>query len=626
MKPLLEKVDSPQDLKKIDVKQLPILAEEIRQEIIEVVSKNGGHLASNLGVVELTICLHYLLNCPTDKIIWDVGHQCYTHKLLTGRRSSFKSLRQLNGLSGFPDFKESPCDPFIVGHNGTAVSQALGLIVGQALQKKEGKIAAVIGDGSLTSGMVFEGMSNVGHQRKNLIVILNDNKMAISKTASVLSNYLNRVISSSTYNKIRENLSSLIKSIPKIGTRVFNLAERLDESLKNLLIPGMFFEQLGFRYFGPLDGHNIPILLETLRNVFTLSEPSLVHIITKKGKGYRFAEQSPERFHSAQPFDIETGEFTPKKSPAYTDIFGESLLELARQDKNIVAITAAMELGTGLSRFKKEFGSRFFDVGIAEQHAVTFAGGLCKQGLKPFVTIYSTFLQRAYDQIVHDVCLQNLPVIFVVSNAGIVGEDGPTHHGVFDFAYLGQLPNLAVLAPKDGEELKEMLRFAARQERGPIAIRYPKSPVPSPQSPVPSQKQKIELGKAEMLREGKDAMIVAIGSMVKPCLEAGDILSKQGINCGLINSRFLKPLDESLLLSLSSRVNRFITVEEHNLEGGLGSKVLEFFADKDIKMNIKRIGLPCKFIEHGKREQLLSRQGLTAEGIAKNIKKWMGRK
>ncbi len=623
MKSLLEKINNSQDLKKLDIKELPVLAEEIRQEIIKVVSKNGGHLASNLGVVELTICLHYLLNCPTDKILWDVGHQCYTHKLLTGRRRYFKSLRQLNGLSGFPDFKESPCDPFIVGHNGTAVSQALGLIVGQALQKKEGKVAAVIGDGSLTSGMVFEGMSNVGHQRKGLVVILNDNEMAISKSAGVISNYLNRVISSSTYNKLKENLSSLIKSIPKIGTRVFTLAERLDESLKNLLIPGMFFEQLGFRYFGPLDGHNIPILLETLKNVFTLPEPSLVHIITKKGKGYRFAEQSPERFHSASPFNIETGEFTPKKSPAYTDIFGESLLELARQDKNIVAITAAMELGTGLSRFKKEFASRFFDVGIAEQHAVTFAAGLCKQGLKPFVAIYSTFLQRAYDQIIHDVCLQNLAVIFVVSNAGITGEDGPTHQGVFDFAYLGQLPNLVVLAPKDGEELKEMLRFAVNQKQ-PVAIRYPKV-VGSGQLAVGNQKQKIELGKAEVLREGKDAMIISIGSMVYPCLEVSDILSKQGINCGLINSRFLKPLDESLLLKLSSQINKFITVEEHNLEGGLGSKVLEFFADRDINVRIKRIGLPGKFIEHGRREELLSRYGLTAEGIAKNIKKWMGK-
>ncbi|OQX53323.1 MAG: 1-deoxy-D-xylulose-5-phosphate synthase [Candidatus Omnitrophica bacterium 4484_213] len=640
---LLEKINNPQDLKKLDINELPLLAKEIRREIIEVVSKNGGHLASNLGVVELTICLHYLLSCPQDKILWDVGHQCYTHKLLTGRRNSFKSLRQLNGLSGFPNPEESPCDPFIVGHSGTAVSQALGITVGQALQKEKGKVVAVIGDGSLTSGMVFEGMSNVAHQKRNLVVILNDNEMAISKSAGILSNYLNRMISSSTYNKVKENLSSLIKSIPRIGTKVLNLAERLDESLKGLLVPGVFFEQLGFRYFGPLNGHNIPMLLKTLRNVFTLPEPGLVHIITKKGKGYRFAEQSPERFHSASPFNIKTGEFrllekftkqsknrirsieeqakdsltgfTPKQSPTYTDIFGESLVELGREDENVVAITAAMELGTGLSRFRKEFPSRFFDVGIAEQHAVTFAGGLCKQGLKPFVAIYSTFLQRAYDQIIHDICLQNLPVIFIVSNAGIVGEDGPTHQGVFDFAYLGGLPNLSVLAAKDGEELKEMLRFAVRQERGPIAIRYPKTTVGSwqlaPKDPerqaygtgkptgqaVGNQRQKIELGKAEVMREGKEAMIISIGSMVYPSLKASSILIKEA----------------------------FITVEEHSLQGGLGSKVLECFADRDIKVGIKRIGLPDKFIEQGRREELLLRYGLHAEGIAEEIKKWMGR-
>ena len=654
---LLEKINNPQDLKKLDMDELPLLAKEIRREIIEVVSKNGGHLASNLGVVELTICLHYLLNCPQDKILWDVGHQCYTHKLLTGRRKSFKSLRQLNGLSGFPNPEESPCDPFIVGHSGTAVSQALGITVGQALQKEKGKVVAVIGDGSLTSGMVFEGMNNVAHQKKNLVVILNDNEMAISKSAGILSNYLNRMISSSTYNKVKENLSSLIKSIPRIGTKVLNLAERLDESLKGLLVPGVFFEQLGFRYFGPLNGHNIPMLLKTLKNVFTLPEPSLVHIITKKGKGYRFAEQSPERFHSASPFNIETGKFTPlekstplekftkqnkshirsieeqardsltgftpKQSPTYTDIFGESLVELGREDENIVAITAAMELGTGLSRFKKEFPARFFDVGIAEQHAVTFAGGLCKQGLKPFVTIYSTFLQRAYDQIIHDICLQNLPVIFIVSNAGIVGEDGPTHQGVFDFAYLGGLPNLSVLAPKDGEELKEMLRFAANQKQ-PVAIRYPKAEAGSGKRVAGSAFQ-IEYRQAEVIREGKEAMIISIGSMVYPSLKASSILIKEGIDCGVVNARFLKPLDESLLLDFASQLDRFITVEEHSLQGGLGSKVLECFADRDIKVGIKRIGLPDKFIEQGRREELLLRYGLHAEGIAQEIKKWMGK-
>ncbi|MCK4859164.1 MAG: 1-deoxy-D-xylulose-5-phosphate synthase [Candidatus Omnitrophica bacterium] len=631
---LLEKIDSPQDLKGLNIKELPVLADEIRQEIIKVVSKNGGHLASNLGVVELSICLHYLLNCPDDTIVWDVGHQIYTHKLLTGRKKDFKNLRRLNGLSGFPNFRESSYDPFIVGHSGTAISQALGMVMGQTLQESKTKVVAVIGDASLSTGMVFEAMNNCGCLQKNLTVILNDNEMAISKSTGVLSNYLNRVISSSIYNRIKNNLSSLIKAIPMIGTKVLRLAERLEESLKNLLIPGMFFEQLGFKYFGPLDGHNIHGLLDTLKNVFSIQKPTLVHIITKKGKGYSPAEQFPEKFHSASPFNITTGKFTPKIFLTYTDIFAKTLLELARQDESIVAITAAMELGTGLNKFRDEFPQRFFDVGIAEQHAVTFASGLCKQGMKPFVAIYSTFLQRAYDQIMHDVCLQNLPVVFIVSNASIVGEDGATHQGIFDFAYLGSMPNLAVLAPKDAEEFRNMIKFAVKQKKQPIAIRYPKSPVTSHQSTEnrkprtenrEPKTEEIELGKSEILREGKDAMIIAIGSMVYPCLQAGDILSKRGIDCGLINSRFLKPLDESLLLKLSLQTNRFITVEEHSLEGGLGSKILEFFADRDIKTKVKRIGLPCRFIEHGKREELLSRYGLTAEKIAEKIEKWMKR-
>ena len=623
---LLERINSPEDLKRLSVKELPGLASEIRNEIIRVVAKNGGHLASNLGIVELTICLHYLLRFPEDTILWDVGHQVYTHKLLTGRKERFATLRQLDGLSGFPDFRESPYDPFIVGHSGTAISQALGIAIASELKRRKGKVVAVIGDGSLTTGMVFEAMNNVGQYKKDLVVILNDNEMAISKSASVISNYLNRVLSSSAYNKIKENLSSLIKSIPKIGEKVLTLAEKLDESVKNFLIPGMFFEQLGFRYFGPLDGHNIPLLLETLRNVFNLFEPTLVHIITKKGKGYEFAERFPEKFHSALPFDIQSGEFIQKKKEkSYTQLFGETLVELAHEDKRIVAITAAMKLGTGLSRFKEVFPDRFFDVGIAEQHAVTFASGLCKQGLKPFVAIYSTFLQRAYDQIIHDICLQELPVVFIVSNAGIVGEDGFTHQGIFDFAYLGQMPNMIVLAPRDGEELKAMLRFAVNEDRGPVAIRYPKSPLPFPLVQEMSRRE-IELGKAEVLREGKDAVILSIGSMVYPSIEATERLAKEGLDCTLVNMRFLKPLDTFLLKNLSSRTNRFISIEEHSIEGGLGTRIAEFFADEGIKAGLKRIALPCRFIEHGRREQILTRYGLTSEEIVKEIGRWISRR
>ena len=612
---LLEKINSPQDLKNFSVEELSILAADIRQEIIEVTSKNGGHLASNLATVELTICLHYLLTCPKDIILWDVGHQSYTHKLLTGRKIVFKKLRQLSGLSGFPNSEESHYDLFTVGHSGTAISQALGIIVADELQDRRAKVIAIVGDGSLTNGMAFEAMNNVGHLKKNLTVILNDNEMSISKTVGILSNYLNRVISSSTYNRMKENLSSLIKGIPCVGTKVLTLTERLDESLKNLLIPGIFFEQLGFRYFGPLEGHNIQGLLETLRNVFSIQEPTLIHIITKKGKGYEPAEQFPERFHSVPAFNIKTGEFANREFPTYTEIFGETLLELARQDKNIVAITAAMELGTGLDKFRKEFPKRFFDVGIAEQHAVTFAGGLAVQGIKPFVAIYSTFLQRAFDQVIHDIALQKLPIVFCLDRAGLVGDDGATHHGVFDLSYLNLIPGLLILIPANAEELAAMLEFAAKYKDGPIVIRYPRGCA----TYLDDKIKPIEIGKGVIVHEGKDIAIIGVGKAMEDAVIVYNELKDKlpDVDPYLINPRFLKPLDTSLVNDLKKKVHTIITIEDNALIGGFGSMIKSYFSNSDVK--VYSFGIPDEFIEHGTVDQLKNMIGITPKKITKEI-------
>jgi 1-deoxy-D-xylulose-5-phosphate synthase len=604
----LEKINSPKDLKKLSIEELNLLAGEIRERIISVVSKTGGHLSSNLGSVELSLALHYCLDTPLDKIIFDTGHQAYTHKILTGRNKDFDTLRQFKGLSGFPDPDESEYDVFKTGHSSTAVSIALGLAVARDRNNSKEKIVCVIGDGSLSGGLCFEGLNNAGHLNRDILIILNTNEMSISRVTGALSTYINKIISLPIYNRFRRALEEFIKTrIPK-GSRLLRLADKFEEGLKGLFIPGVFFEEMGFRYFGPLDGHNLEVLIPTLKNILLLSGPIILHVVTKKGKGYEPAEKEPTKFHSAPPFGIDK-----EREKTYTEVFSKKLVELAREDQKILAITAAMPEGTGLNLFRENFPDRFFDVGIAESHAVCFAAGLAKGGLKPVVAIYSTFLQRAYDQIIEEISLQNLPIILAIDRAGIVGEDGQTHQGIFDIVYLRHIPNLVLMAPKDGEELERMLEFAIKLNK-PVAIRYPKDKLPTTnQLPI----TKLELGKAEILREGKDIAIISLGSMVIPSLEASFLLEKKNISSLVINARFAKPLDLDLFKKIESRF--IFTVEEGSIEGGFGSSIQE-----TLEKRIIRIGLPSEFIPHGKRQILLEKYGLVAEGIAKRILREMG--
>ncbi len=628
---LLENINSPADLKKLSLGQLPQIAQEIRKEIVEAVGTTGGHLASSLGAVELTIALEYVLDMPRDKIIWDVGHQSYAHKILTGRRTRLKTLRQWQGLSGFPNRDESIYDTFTVGHGSTSISTALGLAcasfqIARCHENKEfgtgrayaaSKIAAVIGDASLGGGMAFEALNHAGQLKKDLVVILNDNKMAISRSVGALSHYLNRIITMPIYNRIREDIESLVKRVPRLGKKLTFLARRLEESLKNLLVPGIIFEELGFRYFGPIDGHNIKEIVHTLRNVLKLQGPVLIHAITVKGKGYSRAEKIPEKFHGINSLAQEKDDCRGK---TFTRVFSEKLISLAREDKRIVAITAAMPEGTGLDKFARVFPQRFYDVGMAEAHAVGFAAGLARMDLRPFVAIYSTFLQRSYDQIIHDVCLQNLPVTLCLDRAGIVGEDGATHQGIFDLAYLRHIPNLTVMAPKDAEELEGMLEFALGGLR-PSAIRYPKGEIPSKKELIPKgyRMPNIQYGRGEILREaGAGLAIIALGSMVYPSLEAAEILAARGIQCSVVNARFVKPLDELLIKKLCAKFETVVVAEEGVCSGGFGSAVLEFLEREGISgVNIKRVALPCAFIPHAKREFLLEKYGLTAQGIVR---------
>ncbi|MBM3245731.1 MAG: 1-deoxy-D-xylulose-5-phosphate synthase [Candidatus Omnitrophica bacterium] len=613
---MLDQINSPQDLKKLSLEKLPQLAAEIRERMIEVVSSSGGHLASSLGAVELIVALHYCLNCPEDKIIFDVGHQAYAHKILTGRNKDFSSLRQYQGVSGFPSYAESAYDTFTTGHSSTAVSLALGLACARDSlgAGQHFKVVAVIGDGSLSGGLCFEGLNNTGHLKKDILVILNTNELSIAPNVGALSTYLNKLISLPIYNRFKGSLEGFAKSrLPK-GSRLIKIANKFEEGLKGLFVPGMFFEELGFRYFGPIDGHDLNVLVPTLKNILYIKGPRLLHVVTKKGKGYLPAESDPVRFHGAGRFDIKSGQALPKEgiqSPTYTEVFSRKLVDLAREDKKIVAVTAAMPEGTGLDKFRDAYPERFFDVGIAEQHAVCFAAGLAKIGLKPVVAVYSTFLQRAYDQIMEEAALQGLPVIFCLDRAGIVGEDGVTHQGIFDLAFLRSIPNLVIMAPKDGEELEAMLEFAIGLDK-PVAIRYPKDKSPSHQV---TKSPKIELGKAEVLNEGKDFAIAAIGSMVRPAQEAIELLAKEGLRGALINARFVKPLDKDLFLGLAEKTKVIFTAEEGIVEGGFGSALSEAIGRPTIKL-----GLPDEFIAHGKREALLEKYGLTAAAIAHKIK------
>ncbi len=617
----LNQIDSPKDIKELSIKELMGLANEIREEIIDVVSKTGGHIGPSLGAVELTLALHRVFDTPKDKIIWDVGHQSYAHKLITGRRKEMHTLRQHKGLAGFPRREESEYDVFGTGHAGTAISAGLGMAAARDLNNENFKVIAVIGDGALTSGESYEGLNQMGFVQEDMIVVLNDNQMSISENVGGLAHYLNRIVMTPVYTYLKADVWDLMDKLPgNISKKAKDVTKRLKEGLKNFVVPTIFFEELGVRYIGPLDGHDIRTLIENLKYVKNLKEPVLVHIMTEKGRGYNPALREPARFHGLSAFDKLTGKsLKESKVPTYSDVFGETMVELAHKDKRVVAITAAMPDGTGLSKFREEFPDRFFDVGIAEQHAVTFSAGLAIEGLRPVCAIYSTFLQRGFDQVLHDVCLQRIPVVFAIDRAGIVGADGPTHQGAFDLSYLRCIPNLVIAAPKDAEEFRSMLYTAINYTKGPIAIRYPRTGVPD--VGMVHKLQKLKIGEAEVLRKGKKGVILAVGSMVYPALKVAEELE-----LGVINARFVKPLDEKLLkkiIGTYSDTPKVITVEENTLNGGFGSAALEFFNTYGIKIKLLAIGLPDQFIEHGSRDILLEKYGLTPSKIKQRIKKFL---
>jgi 1-deoxy-D-xylulose-5-phosphate synthase len=617
---LLAKVNEPKDIRHLSMVELNLLAEEIREMMIETVSKQGGHLASSLGVVELTLALHYVFDTPRDRLVWDVGHQAYAHKIITGRKERFDTLRQKGGISGFPKREESRYDTFDVGHSGTSISAAAGMAEARCLKGEDFRIIAVIGDGSISAGMAFEGLNWAGDRKKNLIIILNDNEMCISPNVGALSSYLNRVMTGQTVSRLRAEAKTFLRSIPGIGEQMVKFSRQLEESLKTLIVPGAIFEELGFTYVGPLEGHHLEHLIQNLRNIKTLQGPILVHVVTQKGRGYKFAEDDPSRFHGIPPFDVDSGETVADDGkpapPSYTKVFGQTAVRLAREDSRIVAITAAMSDGTGLDPFASEFPKRFYDVGIAEQHGVTFAAGLATQGLVPIVAIYSTFMQRAYDQIVHDVCLQNLPVVLALDRGGFVGADGPTHHGLLDFAYLRSIPNLIVMAPKDENELQHMLKTAV-DCGGPVSLRYPRGSGVG--VPLDDELRTIPVGKGEILFDPPNATaaVIAIGSCCHPAVAAARIMEAEGIPVRVVNTRFVKPLDAELLCATASKIKKIVTVEENVLMGGFGSAVLELFAENGISdVTVRRLGIPDEFAQQATQKELRRMYGIDAEGIA----------
>ncbi len=616
---LLKRIDSPIDVKKLSQDQFPELCQEIRELIIEVISGIGGHLASNLGVVELTVALHYLLDTPHDKIIWDTSNQAYTHKLLTGRREQFHTIRQFGGMSGFCKREESVYDTFNAGHAGTGVSAAVGFVEAREQSQGSHKVVCVLGDGALTSGMTLEGLQHAGDMGRDLVVILNDNQMSISRNVGAISAYLNRTFTGEFYTRFREETSQLLDTIPQIGESVKRMAARAEELAKGLLLPGLLFEELGFRYVGPIDGHNFEHLLPTLENVFKLKGPTLLHVITKKGLGFEPAMTNPVWFHACSPFDEQTGEPVKKASyPSYSSIAANTLIRQARKDTRVIAITAAMCDGTGLANFQKEFPTRLIDVGIAEQHAVTYAAGLAAENMRPVICLYSTFLQRAYDQVVHDVATQNLPVMFCIDRSGLVAEDGTTHHGAFDFAFLRHVPNMVIMAPKDENELQHMVQTGLVHD-GPTAVRYPRGSnlgVPLDSEPIP-----LEIGQGELLSEGTDVAIVAIGVTVSEAMKAAERLKEEGVSVAVMNARFVKPLDKDLIREVAKKVKCLVTVEEGCRMGGFGSAVLEFLSEEECwNLPTKVLGLPDWYIEQGPQELLREKYGLTADGIYEQAK------
>ena len=625
---LLDKINSPADLKRLKRSELPNLAKEIRKTIVDVVSASGGHLASSLGAVELGIALHYVFEAPNDKILWDVGHQAYAHKLLTGRRDQFPTLRQHGGLSGFTKRSESPYDTFTTGHSSTSISAGLGIACAKRLKKDPSKVLAVIGDGSLTAGLAYEGLNQTGdtHNDKDLIVILNDNEMSISHNVGALSSLLSRTFSASKLQMMRKEFGEFLKSLPRIGENIYQLAKRGEESFKTFVTPGMLFEAFNFEYFGPIDGHNLDHLIDILRNIKTMDEPVLLHVITKKGKGYRQAEQNPVYFHGVGSFDVDTGICRKKATnvPTYTEVFGQAMVELAKSNDKIIAVTAAMPEGTGLVPFSKAYPDRFFDVGIAEQHGVTFAAGMATEGFRPVVTIYSTFLQRAYDQIIHDVCIERLPVVFALDRGGIVGEDGPTHHGLFDISFLRSIPNMVVMAPKDENELRHMLATAIAHD-GPISLRYPRGRGAGVDRD--DALKIIPIGQGEILHQGDDLLIIAVGSTVNEAICAAALLKQNhGVEASVVNARFIKPLDQALIIPLARNIRRILTIEENIVQGGFGSSVLELLSEHEVNDAIvKRLGIHDHFVEHGPQDLLRGKYQVDASAVLNTALSMVGR-
>lgn len=612
---VLSQVNYPSDLRKLSIAELNTLAREIRNYIITTVASTGGHLASSLGTVELTLALHCVFNTPEDKLIWDVGHQSYTHKIITGRKEQFSTLRRKGGISGFPKREESVYDAFNVGHSGTSIAAAAAFAEAQCLKGEQHKTIAVIGDGSMTTGIAFEALNWSGDRNKDLIIVLNDNEMSISPNVGAMSSYLNRIMTGDRVTKFRGELKNFLKSIPSVGEQILKFSKQIEESVKTFVVPGALFEELGFTYVGPLEGHRLDYLIKNFENVKKLKGPVLVHVITQKGRGYKFAEKNSPTYHGIAPFDVETGLTIPStnKAPSYTEVFGKTLIELAASDSRIVAVTAAMCEGTGLDQFGREFPKRLYDVGIAEQLAVTFAAGLAIERFLPVVAIYSTFLQRAYDQILHDVCLQKLPVIFAVDRAGFVGEDGATHQGLFDLSYLRNLPHMIMMAPKDENELRHMLKTAIGCG-SPVSIRYPRGKGFG--LPLDNELSSLPMGKGEVLQGGSDLAIIAVGVTVHPALAAARKLADEGLRVKVINARFIKPLDAELILSTAASVKKILTIEENVLAGGFGSAVLELLAQNSVAgVTVRRLGVNDQFVEHATQAQMRAQYGLDEEGI-----------
>lgn len=616
---LLNRIEKPEDVKALTVRELEQLASELRHFIIDTVSQNGGHLAPNLGTVELTLALYSVFSFPEDKLVWDVGHQAYTHKILTGRKDAFKTLRKKGGITGFPNRSESVYDAFGVGHASTSISAALGMALARDARGEKNQVIAVIGDGALTGGESFEALNNAGDLGTKLIVILNDNEMSIDANVGAMSEYLSRIRIAPQYARAKRDMGSLLMSIPHIGDKVYKTASHLKDGVRSVLVPGSLFEEMGFHYIGPIDGHNIGLLEEVLASAKEMEGPVLIHIHTVKGKGYKPAEQAPEKFHGVGCFDPSTGKSAKKAgcAPSYTSVFSKALIDLAKDRPDILAITAAMPSGTGLKAFGQAYPKRFFDVGIAEEHAMTLAAGMAAAGMHPVIALYSTFAQRAYDQLIHDVCLQNLPVTLCLDRAGLVGEDGPTHHGVFDLSYLRQMPNMCVMAPKDEEELRHMLATAIAIE-GPAAVRYPRGAGLG--VPLTDSLETLPVGKAEVLQEEGTIAFLAVGTMVEKAKEAAAILKEEGIEAAVVNMRFIKPLDTELLGEMARTKKLLITAEENVLAGGFGSAVAEYLADHGIEVPLLRFGIPDRFIEQGTRRELLSLCGLQPDEMAERIR------